>query len=300
MKNPFALFALSVSIVLSGLVSTRSFLPAAGASLALASTPAPQTISDSATVSSAAVRIVHTWHEQKNGVTYRHTGASLGTVIGPGVILTHNHFDFHPESRAGEALTFVTVSGKMFTLPIAASQLISSECTQILSVLGAEAGKLAAQYVTANTGCTLPQSANAAAVLAVDAGTQIIRLPANIPLVPASLGDQAALDRLSGVDWLTVDYWDEARQRLAQGSFRIIRLERGLATLADPQCLIRPGDSGGGVYFKGRLVGNTWSIYVDANRPAGMFNVALLPSSAAPLWQHAPTQATTLTGPSTH
>ena len=58
----------------------------------------------------------------------------------------------------------------------------------------------------------------------------------------------------------------------------IRHFKHGLAKLADPDRLIRPGDSGGGAFFDNQLVGNTWSIDMDpAGNSLGAFNVALVP-----------------------
>jgi len=69
-----------------------------------------------------------------------------------------------------------------------------------------------------------------------------------------------------------------------------------VATLSDPLGLIRPGDSGGGVYLNGQLVGNTWSIYAgtDTKRPSGAFNVALVPAKAMGLLEPEVTRVETL------
>ena len=58
-----------------------------------------------------------------------------------------------------------------------------------------------------------------------------------------------------------------------------MRIQNGVAQLADPWHVINSGDSGGGSYFNGKLVGNIWSINLDRDRQAaGSFNIALLPS----------------------
>jgi hypothetical protein len=63
-----------------------------------------------------------------------------------------------------------------------------------------------------------------------------------------------------------------------------------VATLVDPHLVIRTGDSGGGIYLDGKLIGNTWARYVDSTdgRPLGAFNVALLPTAAMRLLQPQP------------
>jgi len=121
----------------------------------------------------------------------------------------------------------------------------------------------------------------------IDAGTLIIYLPNNVSLGAAALGDQTTLNQLEKGEWLQVDYWDELNQRFVQGNFQIQRLENGVATLADPHLVIRTGDSGGGIYVDGKLIGNTWARYVDPTdgRPLGAFNIALLPTAAMRLLQ---------------
>jgi len=116
-------------------------------------------------------------------------------------------------------------------------------------------------------------------LIPIDAGTMLIKLPA--PAFPddALVSDDVALHGLTTGNWLTVDYWDDTTQRIAQRDFQIVQIKDGVARLADSHLVINSGDSGGGVYFNGKLVGNIWSINLDtARRATGSFNVALLPS----------------------
>ncbi len=124
-------------------------------------------------------------------------------------------------------------------------------------------------------------------LIPIDAGTLIIYLPNYVSLGAAALGDQTNLNQLAEGQWLQVDYWDELNQCFVQGNFQIQRLENGVATLADPHLVIRTGDSGGGIYVDGKLIGNTWARYVDgtSGRPLGTFNIALLPTAAMRLLQ---------------
>ena len=121
----------------------------------------------------------------------------------------------------------------------------------------------------------------------IDAGTLIIYLPNYVSLGAAALGDQNTLSQLAEGEWLQVDYWDDLNQCFVQGNFQIQRLENGVATLADPHLVIRAGDSGGGIYVDGKLIGNTWARYVDPTdgRPLGEFDIALLPTAAMRLLQ---------------
>jgi hypothetical protein len=115
--------------------------------------------------------------------------------------------------------------------------------------------------------------------VAIDGGTALIYLPNTVSLPVAPIGDRSTIDHLAAGDRLTVCYWDDARERLAQQGFEIVQIKDGVATLADPDRVINPGDSGGGVFFEGRLVGNTWAMRADSHgNPTGTFDVALLPA----------------------
>ena len=115
--------------------------------------------------------------------------------------------------------------------------------------------------------------------VAIDGGTALIYLPDTVTLPSTPLGDRSTIDHLAAGDRLTVCYWDDDGERVAQQDFEIIRIEDGVATLADPHRIINPGDSGGGAFFEGRLVGNTWAMHADSQgNPTGTFDVALLPA----------------------
>jgi len=124
-------------------------------------------------------------------------------------------------------------------------------------------------------------------LIPIDAGTLIIYLPNYVSLGAAALGDQTNLNQLAEGEWLQVDYWDDLNQGIVQGTFQIQRLENGVATLVDPHLVIRAGDSGGGIFVDGKLIGNTWARYVDPTdgRPLGEFDIALLPTAAMRLLQ---------------
>jgi hypothetical protein len=187
------------------------------------------------------VHIVHTQKQDKGNLTYIHSSSSVGTVIGPHLILTHNHFGVAFGTLPDETLDIRDRTGRSFQVRVAEVKRI-----------------------------------------AIDRGTLLLRLPDTIDLTALPFADQAAISHLSAGDWLTVNYWDDARQRLATKDFKFIRMANGIATLSDPDHTINPGDSGGGVFFDGRLIGNTWSYNADTNGNAlGSFNVALLPPQVA-------------------
>jgi hypothetical protein len=118
--------------------------------------------------------------------------------------------------------------------------------------------------------------------IAIDKGTLLLQLPDAVNLTVQPLGGKSTIKRLTAGDWLTVNYWDDANRRLATKDFRLIKTANGIATLADPERVINVGDSGGGAFFNGQLIGNTWSYNCDANgNSLGSFNVALVPAQVA-------------------
>ncbi len=107
-------------------------------------------------------------------------------------------------------------------------------------------------------------------------GTDIIRidLPATYAgLLPAAarLASQDTIDSIKAGDWVSIVYYDYARQQKAVGRFRVLEIVDGMAMMDDPAKLIAPGDSGGGVYYDGLLIGTTSSIMnaVPVDNPDG-------------------------------
>ncbi len=115
----------------------------------------------------------------------------------------------------------------------------------------------------------------------MDGGTMLFGLPSAMNVPEAAIADHNTLKRLTVGKWLTVVYWDDANRQTAQRDFKVIKLGKGFATLADPGHIINSGDSGGGAYLDGQLVGNTWRITTDKQgRPMGIFTIALVPPQA--------------------
>jgi hypothetical protein len=192
--------------------------------------PAPQVAGQ------GLVQIVRTWERQAGSARVRVEEMSLGTVIGPHLILTHNHFIGGLGTLPNETLSIVDNAGRTYQLRIADVKPV-----------------------------------------ALDKGTLLLRLPVSVTLAAAMLADPPLINQLGPDDWLTVNYWDDANSRFATRTFQFKQMKNGVATLADPEHVINPGDSGGGVYFAGRLIGNTWSYNADtAGNALGSFNVALV------------------------
>ena len=208
--------------------------------LAIAGLALPKTAASAPALDAmpATVKIVHTWRITTTQAVYKATGASLGTVIAPKIILTHNHFGSTLDRQPSGALVVMDKANHAWRGQATDTHLI-----------------------------------------AINAGTSLIELPNDLPVPAVPLADDADLQRLTVGRWVTVDYWDDHTQHIAQRDFQIIKVQVDVARLADPDRAIQLGDSGGGAYFSGKLVGNIWSIDVDsAGRPAGSFNIALLPA----------------------
>jgi hypothetical protein len=238
MKTLIIALAAVVSLVVSGLALAQN-MTATVNNRGVTNTP-----------SSALIKIEHDWDCQKGNVVTRMQGDSLGTAIGPNIILTHNHFAGALGTLPNEVMTFTDTNGKAITIPVADLVLVP-----------------------------------------VDKGTMLIYLPTDVALNSAPAGDPSSVGQLTNGDWLAVDYWDDTANRFAQQNFQIIQVVDGIATVADPQRLINPGDSGGGVYFDGKVIGNNWSMNAKDGKSVGTFNVALLPTSVMDLMQPATTGA---------
>ena len=186
----------------------------------------------------ATVQIVHTWQSTASQTVYEATAESLGTVIAPHLILTHNHYGYTLGRQSSGMLAITDSAHHVWRVPVAKAQLVM-----------------------------------------INAGTSLLLWPYDLPMPVAPVADDADLQRLTAGKWITVNCWDDNTQGITRRDFQIIQVKDGIARLADPDRVIRPGDSGGGAYFNGKLIGNTWSINLDStNHPAGSFNVALLPT----------------------
>jgi hypothetical protein len=197
----------------------------------------PEALSHS-TGLAATVRIEHRWDVRQGSDVTTVIAYSLGTVIGPQTILTHNHFDPNTGKLDNEWMTVTESDGDIAQLSLADMALNP-----------------------------------------MDGGTMLLDLPTELTVPAAPIADWATLNHLAVGDWLTIIYWDDPNERLAQQDFQIIKVAQGIAILADPERIINSGDSGGGAYIAGKLVGNTWRITTDTNdRSLGRFTIALVPA----------------------
>lgn len=196
-------------------------------------------ISQSAVVVPAVnIRILHSWKVVQGGSTHEYRDESLGTIIAPDLILTHNHFSRPQPNWLGETYIFEDVWGR------------------------------SVQWQPRSLQFTLP-----------DAETMLIRLPAAAFPDRATVADRTTVNRLAVGTWLTITYWDNATRQMLSHDFQIVQIKDGLATLADPDKHINRGDSGGGAFWHGQLIGNTKSIFADgAGHSLGLFNVELVPA----------------------
>jgi len=178
--------------------------------------------------------------------------ASLGTVVqvekgGNVVLLSHNHH---------------------FELPLASGS--STEHLLFHSVRGVQKDitltnvEVSSQHET--TRLTFP--------------THDLTLWFGKRLTPAQSVDAATLESIQVGEGLAVTFWDETTQEFGITTLRIVDIdwEGGAFKLADPDKIINKGDSGGGVFYNGLLVGNNWAIqHHTDNIPGQTVVVAINP-----------------------
>ncbi len=115
----------------------------------------------------------------------------------------------------------------------------------------------------------------------LNTGTTLIRLPAGAFPDRVTVADRTSVARLNVGSWLTISYCDDATGKIVQRDFQVAQLNNGTAKLADPDKRINHGDSGGGAFWHGQVIGNVWSIDTDrAGNVLGQFNVARVPPRA--------------------
>lgn len=171
----------------------------------------------------------------------RYTGVSQGTIITGNILLTHHHYEIALETLVTLTLTLTDVKGN--------HQTITVEPTNIV---------------------------------AVDAGTTLIPLPETfISWNPDRLAIQVQHLDIQQGDQLTTYYLNSkgipTGIELTAYVYDTISYP-GLTSLIlkDPQAQIKPGDSGGGVFYQGELIGNLWAIG-HAEAGGNYVRVALIP-----------------------
>jgi hypothetical protein len=189
-----------------------------------------------------AVRIAHTWKQLEGEQVLLYSVPSLGTLVGYGDILTHNHFRPAPAGAWAEQVAVTPFGHAALAMPMAAPDRRSGSPSLTRLSLPAASGLRAAPI----------------------ASLQILA-----SLRPGST--------------LTVVYWHNAAGQLAQQEFPVVEVGEGFLTLADAQRVINRGDSGGGAFFQGQLVGSTRGVLARVTttgqlQPLGLFTVALVVS----------------------
>jgi hypothetical protein len=163
---------------------------------------------------------------------------SLGTQVSGNTVLTHNHF--------GSPLnTYSAVDSTGFTQPLS----------------GAASDPIGQDLVIDPTGVNTGQQ------------TRLITFPNQLAGSSAQIASQRTINDLQIGDMVDIVYWDDANSQITTGQFSIndvSNLGNGAVFVDDPLGILNPGDSGGGVYYNGQLIGNLWSI-------VGGGHIALVP-----------------------
>jgi hypothetical protein len=136
-----------------------------------------------------------------------------------------------------------------------------------------------------------------------DAGTLLLAAPPELDAMPAAeLGDSATLIIGAGLFIVTRDKQDENFLTVIEAEVEQAggRKMPAQLLLRGPQTAVAPGDSGGGVWHDGRLVGNMWAIVESLQqtpwawqgwfsspiepKPTGGYIVAEQPLDSAPVY----------------
>jgi len=107
-----------------------------------------------------------------------------------------------------------------------------------------------------------------------DPQTQLISFNSPSAGATANLASQDVISSLKEGSVVQVVYWDDVNERISVIPLTVAKpASNGTILLNDPKGIINQGDSGGGVFYNGQLIGNTWGLY--PNQPV----VATLPST---------------------
>jgi hypothetical protein len=117
--------------------------------------------------------------------------------------------------------------------------------------------------------------------------TQLVHTAEAIEDPFAPIATQQVIRELVSGDFVEVIYRDDSSSRLAIASLQIRGfLENSVVVLEDSENIINVGDSGGGVYYQGALIGNTWRYLLtldqDDNIIDKVVHVHLLPLEFSP------------------
>ena len=173
---------------------------------------------------------------------YNKKHAGLGTKVDQHTVLTHNHF--------GSQANFCMIN------PSAPAQQVDIAIKQDSRAMG-HGDHYGDQTLLVDT-------------------SEDVQGPA------AALASQQMINAMSVGEFVEVVYWDDELSELAITSFQISGfMGDSMLVLDDPQDIINKGDSGGGVFYQGALVGNTWrylqSFDQDGNLIDKQVHVHLIP-----------------------
>jgi hypothetical protein len=150
---------------------------------------------------------------------YNKMHAGLGTKVNEHTVLTHNHF--------GNQANFCMLN------PSAPAQQVDIAIKQDSRAIG-HGDQYGDQTLLVDT-------------------TEEIQGPA------AALASQQLISAMAVGEVVELVYWDDENSELAVASFQISGfLGDSVLVLDDSSDIINKGDSGGGVFYQGALVGNTW------------------------------------------
>jgi hypothetical protein len=168
--------------------------------------------------------------------------SSLGTLVADGpngqLILTHNHF--------GENV-----------LPPGAGWVVVGSPSVVITGPG---------------GASQPFDAGILPNSSMEIETGYIVLPANTISAPVAPRQPGPSSNVSAGDTVQVVEFHDGDPVVTDMQVTSVDVESNSLMVDNPPGVIAPGDSGGGVYFNGIHIGNTWQVF-----PNGAAEIALNP-----------------------
>jgi len=91
--------------------------------------------------------------------------------------------------------------------------------------------------------------------------TQLFTFNTDISETPANIASQHMISSIDYGSTVSVVYWDDSKSEMTVGLFTVkVPPSGGIIMLDDPIHFINPGDSGGGVFYENKLIGNLWKV----------------------------------------
>lgn len=105
--------------------------------------------------------------------------------------------------------------------------------------------------------------------------TSLITFQKKFSGTPAQIALSSVISNMKVGNLVDLIFWNDNKNKSEVGRLKVANMEnldRGAISLSDSFGMVNPGDSGGGVFYNGYLIGNIWAI------EPGFIHVALVPN----------------------